>query len=88
MNQQLEGASWACEKACSGPVATVPSSDLCELKSESPREVVCATQDLLEDASFCVEQRIRGEAEHAFRQKLSVAFIPGDGPGLDGHFER
>jgi len=51
-NSELEGANWACEEACGGPVATLPPPGMIEIKPESLRAVVCTTRDLIEDASM------------------------------------
>jgi HK97 family phage major capsid protein len=80
-NSVLEGAGWACETACAGPPATIQPPGLLEVKAESLRAVVCSTTDLLQDASFNVEQWLLRKAARMMRQKLAQAFLFGDGMG-------
>jgi len=81
-NSELtESVGWACENSCNGPVGDVPPPGQIELKPETLRCMICATQDLLEDAGFPVEQWLVRKVERAWRQKLSAAFVCGDGMG-------
>lgn len=75
-------ASWACESGC---FANNPSPDLQEglgemdLKPETLRYVVCATSDLLADASFDVESWIMRRVSEGFRATINAAILLGDG---------
>jgi HK97 family phage major capsid protein len=80
-DSELEGADWACEVSCAGPAATIQPPGMLEIKAESLRAVVCATTDLLQDASFNIEAWVQRKAARAVRQKLAVAFVCGDGLG-------
>jgi len=55
-NVEMQNVGWACELECFGPNATIQSPGMIEIKTEELRAVVCATPDLLQDASFNVEQ--------------------------------
>jgi HK97 family phage major capsid protein len=52
-----------------------------EIKAEELRGVVCATPDLLQDASFSIEGWVQRKAARAFRIKISDAIFCGDGVG-------
>jgi HK97 family phage major capsid protein len=52
-----------------------------EVKSESLRFIGCATNDLLQDASFPIESWIMRKADLGFRQAISAAILLGDGIG-------
>jgi HK97 family phage major capsid protein len=80
-NSVLEGAEWACVTSCAGPPATIAPPGMLEIKAESLRVVVCSTTDLLQDASFNVEQWLMRKAARMMRQKLAQAFLYGDGMG-------
>jgi HK97 family phage major capsid protein len=76
-----DSVGWACESACEGPVGSLPPPGQIEIKPETLRCQVCATSDILEDAAFSVEMWLSRKVERAFRQKLSDAFVNGDGIG-------
>jgi hypothetical protein len=80
-NGELEGAGWACEFDCAGPVAFIQPPGLLEIKAETLRATICSTTDLLQDASFNIEGWTQRKAARAMRQKLAMAFISGDGLG-------
>jgi hypothetical protein len=80
-NVEMENVGWACEFDCFGPHATIQPSGMLEIKAEELRAVVCATPDLLQDASFNIEQWVMRKAARAFRIKLSQAVMCGDGIG-------
>lgn len=80
-NSEIDGVGWACDGACEGPVASVAPPGQIELKPEPLRCRICATSDLLEDASFSVETWLSGKVSRAFRAVLAAAFICGDGLG-------
>jgi HK97 family phage major capsid protein len=63
------------------PAAPDPRSAMMPYKAESLRAVVCATTDLLQDASFNVDQWLMRKASRMMRQKLALAFLDGDGIG-------
>lgn len=83
-NVRLEEAAWACETSC---FANNPQADLnkglgeLELKPETLRFIICATRDLLEDASVDIESWMLGKVNWAFRNTISTAVITGDGNG-------
>jgi HK97 family phage major capsid protein len=53
-----------------------------EIKPETLRYVVCATSDLLQDASFNVEQWVLTKVSDAFRRSISNAIMHGSGIGM------
>ena len=75
---------WACEASC---FANNPQPDLSEglgqleIKAESSRFVVCATSDLLQDASFNVESWLLEKVSRGFRDTINGAILLGDGVG-------
>jgi HK97 family phage major capsid protein len=83
-NIRLDTAAWACESTC---FANNPTADFTnglgevEYKPEPLRYILCATRDLLEDASFNVEQWAFGKVADAFRRTISQAIMTGDGVG-------
>ncbi|MBV9531681.1 MAG: phage major capsid protein, partial [Bradyrhizobium sp.] len=81
----LDTAAWGCETSC---FANSPSShDLrsllgeLEIKLQALRYVVCASSDVVEDASIDLEPWILGKATGAFRAAISNAIVAGDGVG-------
>jgi HK97 family phage major capsid protein len=76
-----DSVGWACESACEGAIGSLPPPGQIEIKPETLRCQVCATSDILEDAAFSVEMWLSRKVERAFRQKLSDAFVNGDGIG-------
>jgi hypothetical protein len=50
-----------------------------EIKPETLRYVMCATSDLLQDASFNVEQWVLTKVSDAFRRSISNAIMHGSG---------
>lgn len=83
-NVRLDQAAWACESEC---FANNPKANLneglgeLEIKPETLRYIVCATRDILEDASVNIEQWMLGKVNFAFRNTLSTAIMTGDGNG-------
>lgn len=77
-------AAWACETSC---FANNPQPNLAqglgelEIKPETLRYIVCATRDLLEDASTNVEAWMIRKVNDAFRRTISDAVLAGDGVG-------
>jgi HK97 family phage major capsid protein len=80
----MSEAAWACEASC---FANNPQPDLqeglgeLEIKAESLRFVACAGRDLLEDASFNIENWLVRKVEAGFRNSVSATIILGDGVG-------
>jgi HK97 family phage major capsid protein len=52
-----------------------------EIKAEELRHVVCVTSDLLQDASFPVENWIMNKVSDGFRNLISASIAVGDGVG-------
>lgn len=52
-----------------------------EIKAESLRFVVCATSDLLQDASFNAESWLMEKVSCGFRDTINGAILLGDGVG-------
>ena len=83
-NVLIDYAAWACETSC---FANNPQPNLMEglgqleLKPESLRYILCATRDLVEDASINLESWMFGKVNRAFRRTISSAIISGDGVG-------
>lgn len=83
-NSRLDAAAWACEANC---FANNPQAHLTdglgqlEIKPETLRYIVCATRDILEDASMNVESWMINKVQRAFRATISAAIINGDGIG-------
>lgn len=77
-------AGWACDASC---FANNPQSDLqeglgeLEIKVEPIRYVARATSNLLQDASFNVEQWLFDKVSRGFRNTINNAVILGDGIG-------
>jgi hypothetical protein len=80
----MVAAGWACESSC---FHNNPQPDLneglgsLEIKPESLRYTVCATSDLLADASFNVESWILDKVSRGFRATINAAILLGDGIG-------
>jgi HK97 family phage major capsid protein len=83
-NARMGLGGWACEASC---FANNPQPDLqaglgeLEIKAEAIRFVACATRDLLEDASFNVEQWLFRKISDGMRATINFALIVGDGIG-------
>jgi HK97 family phage major capsid protein len=81
---RLMSAAWACETNC---FANNPAADLLtglgelEIKPETLRYIVCATRDLIEDASIDIENWMLQKVNWAFRNTISDAILNGDGMG-------
>jgi HK97 family phage major capsid protein len=77
-------AAWSCESNC---FANNPNPDLTEglgeldIKAETVRMVVCATAELLEDASFDVEAWLFRKISEGLRATINAAVLLGDGIG-------
>jgi HK97 family phage major capsid protein len=77
-------AGWACEASC---FSNNPQPDLAaglgeiEIKTESLRYTACAGRDLIEDASFNLEQWLLQKVANGFRWTINDALIVGDGLG-------
>jgi predicted phage gp36 major capsid-like protein len=83
-NARMTVGGWACGASC---FANNPQPDLQEglgemdIKPETVRFVVCATSDLLEDASFDVETWIYRKISEGMRVTVNAAILLGDGVG-------
>ena len=83
-NEVWDIAAWACETQC---FANNPTQQIgeglgeIEVKPESLRYIVCASRDLLDDASVNIEQWLFGKVNRAFRSTISNAIVSGDGVG-------
>jgi HK97 family phage major capsid protein len=83
-NQRMQIAGWACDASC---FSNNPQPDLqeglgeMEIKTESLRFIVCAGNDLLQDAQFNIENWILQKASQGFRDAINNAIIAGDGLG-------
>jgi len=72
-NVRLDSAAWACETTC---FANNPQADLnsglgvLEIKPETLRFVLCATRDVLEDASMDIQGWALGKVNWAFRNSI------------------
>jgi len=76
--------AWACEASC---FANNPMPDLAEglgqleIKPETIRMVVCATRDLIEDASMNVENWVMRKISDGMGATINNAIVVGDGVG-------
>jgi len=83
-NEVWDVAAWACESSC---FANNPTQQIgaglgeLEIKPESLRYIVCATRDLLDDASVNIESWMLGKVNRAFRYQVGNAILTGDGFG-------
>src|SRR5262245_40161074 len=83
-NEVWDVAAWACESSC---FANNPTQQIgaglgeLEIKPEPLRYIVCATRELLEDASVNLEVWMLDKANRAFRTQISNAVLAGDGFG-------
>src|SRR5262249_3547065 len=83
-NQRISTAAWACQASC---FANNPAPDLqaglgeMEIRAENLRFVVCAQNDLLQDAAFPIETWILRKVSDGFRAEISASIIAGDGLG-------
>jgi HK97 family phage major capsid protein len=83
-NARMTIGGWACEAGC---FANNPVPELSEglgemdIKPETVRFVVCATSDLLEDASFDVEAWLFRKISEGMRATVNAAVLLGDSIG-------
>jgi len=83
-NVRIDQAAWACETTC---FANNPQAALneglgeIEIKPETLRYIICASRDILEDASVDLEAWMIRKVNFAFRNTISTAAISGDGAG-------
>jgi HK97 family phage major capsid protein len=83
-NEVWDVAAWACESSCfaNNPTQQIGSGlGELEIKPESLRYIVCATRDLLDDASVNIEQWMIQKVNRAFRHQIANAILTGDGFG-------
>jgi len=83
-NEVWDVAAWACESSCfaNNPTQQIGSGlGELEIKPESLRYIVCATRDLLDDASVNIEQWMLQKVNRAFRMQVNNAVLTGDGFG-------
>lgn len=84
-NVLIDSAAWACEASC---FANNPQAHLqdglgeLEIKPETLRYILCASRDILEDASVDIEAWAFGKVQRAFRNTVSNALISGSGVGM------
>lgn len=84
-NVDLDIAAWACQTTC---FANNPQPNLAEglgeleIKPETLRYIVCASRDILEDASVDMESWMLQKVNRAFRNTISTALISGSGVGM------
>jgi HK97 family phage major capsid protein len=81
---RLADAAWACDTTCyvnQPPGSLTEGLGEIEIKPEPIRYVVCATRDILEDASFDVESWMIQKVSRAFKNTVSNAIMTGDGIG-------
>jgi HK97 family phage major capsid protein len=78
-NSEFEGAGWSCEFSCDGPGASLAPIGQLEIKAESLRARICATPDILQDASYNLEGWLIQKASRAFRHQIAQAVMTGDG---------
>lgn len=83
-NARMGMGGWACEASC---FANNPQPDLqeglgeLEIKPETIRMIVCATRDLIEDASINVESWIMQKVGDGMRATINNTLLVGDGVG-------
>jgi HK97 family phage major capsid protein len=83
-NVRIMQAGWACDATCfaNNPTPTLTEGlGEMEIKAETLRFIVCASRDILEDASVNVEQWMFNKVSWAFRNTISDAILIGDGIG-------
>lgn len=82
-NVLLDIAAWACDTSCfaNNPGTHFSGLGELEIKPETLRYIVCASRDILEDASINIESWMLGKVNRAFRATISNAIISGDGVG-------
>jgi HK97 family phage major capsid protein len=84
-NVRIDQAAWACETTC---FANNPQAFLneglgeLEIKPETLRYIICASRDILEDASVDIEAWMIRKVNYAFRNTISTAAISGTGSGM------
>src|SRR5262249_50250724 len=83
-NTRINTAARACEGSC---FANKPQPDWqaglgeMEIKAVSIRFILCAGNDLLQDAAFNIEAWVIRRVSDGFRAAISAAIIAGDGLG-------
>src|SRR5262249_46031330 len=83
-NETWDVAAWACESSCfaNNPTQQIGSGlGELEIKPESLRYIVCATRELLDDASANIEGWMIDKVNRAFRHQINAAVLTGDGFG-------
>jgi len=83
-NELWDIAAWACESSCfaNNPTQQIGSGlGELEIKPESLRYIVCATRELLDDASANIEGWMIAKVNTAFRHQINAAVLIGDGFG-------
>jgi HK97 family phage major capsid protein len=84
-NARMGLGGWACDTLCFRTTQTryYRQAGLGELekKAETIRFVACATSDLLEDASFNVDQWLLQKVSEGMRATINEALFIGDGVG-------
>jgi len=83
-NELWDVAAWACESSCfaNNPTQQIGSGlGELEIKPESLRYIVCATRELLDDASTNIEAWMIDKVNRAFRHQINAAILIGDGFG-------
>jgi HK97 family phage major capsid protein len=81
---RIASAGWACDSSCfanNPPGQFMEGLGELEIKAESLRYAVCASRDILEDASVNVESWMFNKVSIAFRNTVSEAILAGDGIG-------
>lgn len=83
-NVLLDNAAWACDTQCfaNNPQPLIKGLGELEIKPETLRYIICATRDILEDASVNIEQWMLNKVNRAFRNTISTAIISGSGVGM------
>jgi len=71
----VDDGGWACQSACTGPVAQLSQLGEIEIKAEEIRAQVCINRDLAEDAAVPLEAWVASKAQRYFRQVLNQAFF-------------
>ena len=82
-NETWDVAAWACESSCFPTIRRSKSAAASARSSSSRRAryIVCATRELLEDASTNVEAWLIDKARRAFGAQIGHAVLAGDGFG-------
>jgi len=81
-NARMQESAWSCDVNC---FANNPQADLAqglgemEIKAETLRHIVCASSDLIQDASFNIESWVLQKVSQGFRATINAAVVAGDG---------